>query len=58
MTPTALALGLVVLLLAGLAFGATLLNVPPLWTGAAVLVAAAGALVVASARPRPRRPRL
>ncbi|GJG87971.1 hypothetical protein tb265_31520 [Gemmatimonadetes bacterium T265] len=55
MTPTALLLALVALLLAGVAFGATLLNVPPLWTAVAVLVAAAGALAVATARPR--RPR-
>lgn len=52
MTPTAVYLALFALLLVGFAFGATLLNVPPLWTAAIVLVAIAAALAVASARPR------
>ena len=55
MTPTALYLALFAILLVGLAFGATLLNVPPLWTAGGVLVAVASALAIASARPR--RPR-
>ncbi len=56
MTPTAVYLLLFAILLVAFAFGATLLNVPPLWIVAAVLVASVGALLVASARPRrPRR---
>ncbi len=57
MTPTAIYLALFALLLAGVAVGAVLLNVPPLWTAALVLVAVAGALAVASARPRSTRRR-
>ncbi|HEY0780638.1 MAG TPA: hypothetical protein VGD56_21960 [Gemmatirosa sp.] len=57
MTPTALYLALFALLLVGLAFGATLLNVPPLWTAGLVVVAGIGALAVASARPRTPRQR-
>ena len=56
MTPTAVYLALFAVLLAGLAFGATLLNVPPLWTLVAVLAAGTGAFLVASTRPRPPQP--
>lgn len=56
MTPTALYLALFAVLLVGVAFGAVLLNVPPLWIAIAVLVAAASALALASARPRRPRP--
>lgn len=55
MAPTTLYLALFALLLAGLAFGATLLNVPPLWIAAAVVIAAALALGIAT-RPRGPRP--
>ena len=57
MSPTALYLVLLALLLGGVACGATLLNVPPLWTASVGLVAAAVALAVASARPRTPRQR-
>lgn len=56
MTPTTLYLALFALFVAGLAWGAILLNVPPLWTLALVLVAIAAALWIASARPRRPRP--
>ena len=58
MTPTALYLALLAVLLAGIAFGAVLLNVPPLAIAAVVLLAVAAALAVASARPRQPPPRL
>ena len=52
MTPTAVYLALFALLLVGVAFGAVLLNVPPLWVAAVLLAATALALGIAT---RPRR---
>ena len=48
MSPTTVYLVLVVVAIAAIAFGATLLNVPPGWTAAGVVLAFVGALVLAS----------